>query len=61
MLVPGPKFILSGAIFLPDEFEEEEVKYQDEKADGEPEDGGQAAQLVAVLVQGDHVVFVSRS
>ena len=33
----------------------------DEHPDGEPEDGGEAAQLVAVPVQRNHVVLVSRS
>lgn len=59
--LPGPEFILSGTILLPDELEEEEVKDEDEEADGEPEDGGKPAQLVAVLVQSDHVVLVGRS
>ena len=31
---------------------------EDEHADRQPEDGGQPAQLVAVAVQGDHVVLV---
>jgi hypothetical protein len=52
---------MSSAVFLPDEFEEEEVKYQDEKAYREPEDGGQTTQLVPMLVQRDHVMLVRRS
>ena len=41
--LPGPKFILSGTVLLPDELEQEEVKDEDEEADGEPEDGRKAA------------------
>jgi hypothetical protein len=52
---------LPGAVFLPDELDQEEVEDEDEESQTEPEDGGQAAELIAVPMEGDHVVLVSRS
>ena len=60
-LLPRSVLVDGGAILLPDELEEEDVEDEDEHADGEPEDGGQAAELVAVPVQRDHVVLVGGS
>lgn len=45
---------------MENEFPEEDVKYEDEEDDGAPEDGGEAAQFVAVLVQSEDVVLMSR-
>jgi hypothetical protein len=54
-------FVVGCAVLLPDELEEEEVEHEDEEPNREPEDGGKAAQLVAVAMESDHVVLVCGS
>ena len=49
------------AVLVDDEFEEEEVKDDDEKGDGDPEHHGQPAVVVTVPMESDHVMLVSRS
>lgn len=61
-IVSGPREpFLTLAVLVVDEFEEEEVEDNDEEGDGHPENGGKAPKVVAVFVQGDDVVLVSRS
>ena len=60
-MLPGSEFVLSCAILLPDQLEEEEVEDEDEEADREPEDGRESSELVAVTVKRDDVMLVSRS
>ena len=59
--LPRPVLVDRGTVFLPDELEEEDVEHEDEHADGEPEDGGETTELVAVTMQRDHVVLVGGS
>ena len=49
---------MGSAVLRHDELDEEEVEDHDEGDDGEPEEGGQRAPLVAVAVQGDEGVVV---
>ena len=60
LIVPGSKFVLARAVFLPNHFEQKQMKDEDEKTDGEPKDGRQSAELVAVLVEGYYVMFMRR-
>ena len=60
-MLPGSEFVLSCAILLPDQLEEEEVEDEDEEADREPEDGWESSELVAVTVKRDDVMLVRRS
>ena len=60
-MLPGSEFVLSCAILLPDQLEEEEVEDEDEEADGEPENGRKSPEFVAVTMEGDHVMLVGRS
>ena len=51
----------AGAVLVVDEFEEEQVEEDDEQRENGPKGRRQAAQVVAVPVQRDHVVLVRRS
>ena len=42
-------------------FEEEHMKYKNEKTNREPENSGKTSELVAMLVQSHHMMFVGRS
>jgi len=51
----------AAAVFVVDQFEEEEMKENNEQGECGPEDGRQPSKMIAVLVQRQHVVLVSRS
>ena len=53
--------LLALAVFVVDELEEEQVKDDDQNGNGHPENGWQPAKVVAVFVEGNHVMFMCRS
>ena len=53
--------ILGLAVFVVDELEKKEVKDNNEECHGGPEEHGKAAQMVPMLVHGNHAVLMSRS
>ena len=48
------------AVLVEDEFEEEEMEYEDEETDGSPEEDREAAEVMAMLVERDDVLLVGR-
>ena len=52
---------LSLAVLVEDELEKEHVEDEDEEGDGDPEERGQAAKVMAVLVQRQHMVLMGWS